>query len=577
MCGIVGFVKKDCLDDIYSSLLSLEYRGYDSAGIAFLDNGLKVIKKKGSVQTLLPYLNTHHTDIGIGHTRWATHGQPSDENSHPHTDGHFAIVHNGIIENYKELKKDITSSFSSETDSEIIAKLLSHYYSGNTLETLFKIQKLLTGSYAIAILNELEPNKLFLLKKDNPLIIGKGDNFYAFASDAPALIGYSRELYKMQDGEIAMISKDNVKVYKNNKVKKPTFYRTTLTKESIGKGNCSCYMEKEIYEIPKSMEDTFNSTLFTDIERKIDIKQIEEIYLIGCGTAYNACLYAKHMFEDKGMRCKVFVAGEFRYSKIELSKRTLIVAVSQSGETADTLGGVKRAKKKGAFVIGITNVPYSQITHYSNYTAITKAGAEIAVGATKSYNTQLLALKLLSDRLGELLDRKGIQIKGKYLKEKSKEALKCDKQIQAFLERTDFTNVFFIGRGADYATALEGALKAKEIACIHCDCCRASEIKHGPLALLDENTLVICIACDKKLINKYENCLNEIKSRNAKLLIISPYYLPYDDIIKLPSVKGKLYGLISVIPLQLFALRLAQKKGLNADKPRNLAKSVTVE
>lgn len=576
MCGIVGFVKNDCLMDIYNSLLCLEYRGYDSAGVAFIDNGLRVVKKKGNVANLLPYLEGFKTNIGIGHTRWATHGQPSDSNSHPHVDGIFAIVHNGIIENYEELKRGIKSKFSSETDSEVIAKLLSINYSGNTLEAIMHVQSLLSGSFAIAILNSLEPDKLYLVKKDNPLIIGKGNDYFAFASDSPALVGHCKELYKMQDGEIAVISNTTLDIYKNGKPKMPSFYHTTLTKSSIDKGDFSCYMEKEIYEIPKTMEDTANNNPFADLTPS-SIKEIEELYLIGCGTAYNACLYAKHFFEEKGIRCQAFVAGEIRYSKIAITKRTLVVAVSQSGETADTLGAIKKAKRRGAFIIAITNVPYSQITHLANYTAITRAGAEIAVGATKSYNTQLLALKLLSDKLGEINNFKNVMIEGKYIAKKCKDALEWDKYITEFVANNNFTEVFFIGRGADYATALEGALKAKEIACLHCDCCTASEIKHGPLALLDQNTLVICIACDRKLIKKYENCLNEIQSRGAKILIISPYTLPYDNLIKLPIVKGNLYGFISIIPLQLFALRLAQKKGLNADKPRNLAKSVTVE
>ncbi len=576
MCGIVGFVKNNCLIDVYNSLLCLEYRGYDSAGVAFINNGLKVIKKKGSVENLLPYLKDYRTDIGIGHTRWATHGEPSDKNSHPHVDGIFAVVHNGIIENHEELRIGIKSEFASETDSEVIAKLLTQSYNGNVLEAIIKVQNLLSGSYAIAILCSEEPDKLYLMKKENPLIIGKGENFFAFASDTPALVGHCKELYKMQDGEIAVITNNSLKVYKNGKQKNPSFYCTTLTKSSIEKGNYSCYMEKEIYDIPKTMEDTATGNPFIDLNSSI-LNRTEDIYLIGCGTAYNACLYAKNLFEEKGMRCQAFVAGEFRYSRASISKRTLVIAVSQSGETADTLGAIRKAKRKGAYVIAISNVPYSQITLLANFTAITKAGAEIAVGATKSYNAQLLTLKLLSDKLAEIKKLNSINIQGKYIKKKCKETLKCDKQISEFVNSNSFDEVFFIGRGADYATALEGALKAKEIACIHCDCCTASEIKHGPLALLDKKTLVICIACDRKLIKKYENCLNEIKSRGAKLLIISPYDLPYDNLIKIPTVMGKLYGLISIIPLQLFALRLAQKKGLNADKPRNLAKSVTVE
>lgn len=576
MCGIVGYVKKDCLSDIYNSLLSLEYRGYDSSGVAFFDNGMRVIKKKGMVSALLPYLKGYKADIGLGHTRWATHGEPSDKNSHPQVDGCFAIVHNGIIENYKQLKELSKGEYTSETDSEVIAKLLTRFYSGNTLQALFRVQELLKGSYAIAVLNENEPDKLFLLKKENPLIIGKGKDFYAFASDSPALIGQCSQLYKMQDGEVAVITNNSLELYKNKKKKSPTFYRTSLTKASINKGKYSCYMEKEIYEIPKTLKDTLADNPFSQLDKYIDF-DINEIYLIGCGTAYNACLYAKHLIERKGVRCQAIVAGEFRYSNIPITKNTLIVAVSQSGETADTLGAIKKGKRKGAYVIGITNVPFSQITHLSSYIAITKAGAEIAVGATKSYNTQLLALKLLADKLGEINGITQSCTSKLYYYKKCKKVLDCDKVISQYIASNSFDNVFFIGRGIDYTTALEGALKAKEIACIHCDCCTASELKHGPLALLDSRTLVICIASERKLISKYENCLNEIRSRGAKILIISPFDLAYENVIKIPIMKSGFYGLVSVIPLQLFALRLAQKKGLNADKPRNLAKSVTVE
>lgn len=601
MCGIIGFIKDDCLLDIYNGLLLLEYRGYDSVGIAFNSkNKTKVIKRKGRVSELRPLIEGFSSDIGIGHTRWATQGRPTKINAHPHKCKHFTIIHNGIIENSEELKAKLISKnykFLSQTDSEVIAVLLEDTYTPeNILQGIRKTLNMLTGSYAIAILCEHVPNAIFLAKKDNPLIIGKGDDFYCFASDTPAIVGFTQNIYKMKDGEIAVLKKDNVKLYDNKMTQsKIVFNKTYLTVDNIDKGNYPTYMLKEICETGTAIDNTLKylSTLEFPFDL-INLEKFQSLVIIGCGTAFHAGLYGKELaINHLGIDAKCITSSEFLIDHTKLDKNTLVIAISQSGETADTIYGIKKAKQHGAFVISLTNVPHSTVTTLSDICITTRAGAEIAVAATKSYSTQLVALQYLINKL----EGKN-QIENKYnISNSIKQVLEYDKFLYDFVQENSFDNLFFIGKGSDYQTALEGALKVKEIAYCYCDATPSGEIKHGPLAMVDKKTLVVCIISKSEYLKGNINAINEILTRGATVLTISPYKI--SD--KLPENKTKNYkgslterkklpvvevtipncdedsrAILNIIPIQFLAYHLAIKKGLDPDKPRNLAKSVTV-
>ena len=576
MCGIVGFAKKNCVKEVYNGLKRLEYRGYDSVGMAFFDEGkLKTVKRKGRIENLpLPSSG----DYGIGHTRWATHGEPSDVNAHPHSSKNFSLVHNGIVENYSVIKKFLIEkgySFSSRTDTEVIAQFLEYHYRGDVLECLGKLD-LLEGSYALAILNADYPDRIFLAKKENPLIIGECDGYFCFASDVPAIIEHTDRVYKMKDGEIAVVKKDEVELYRDGKRKKIVFSSTKLKVSQIDLSGYSSYMRKEIGEIPQALKATVENLYAKGLSEKSLslLKGAESVDLVGCGSAYNACLYAKYLLEEKlnfPVSCET--SGEYRYRKKAPAK--LVVAVTQSGETSDTIGAVKRAKKAGSYVIAITNVPDSDVTQNADDSLITIAGAEIAVAATKSYSTQLAALRYVVEELAAAKGTPLPKIDPDFLFTAAKELVDRYDDIEHIANK-EYENLFFIGRSVDYSTALEGALKTKEIAYIPSDACPAAEIKHGPLAMVDEKTLVICISTVKRLSAKCQNAVNEVKTRGAKVLIVSPFESTQDERIVIPDADD-LSPVLSAIPLQQLALALTIKKGLDPDKPRHLAKSVTVE
>ena len=592
MCGIVGFIShKNCLDEIKEGLEKLEYRGYDSAGIAFFETDkTTVIKKRGRVASLFPLLEGKSANCGIGHTRWATHGAPSDVNAHPHRKGKFVIVHNGIIENYTELKERFAQQGLfpiSETDSEIIAMLLNSVYYGNPIQAITETMKVLKGSFAVALLCEDFKNRIFVFKKENPLIIGKGKGFFCFASDAPALIRHTSDLCKMKDGDIAEISKDEVIFYNaTGEITEGKFLVSDLRSDSASKGNFESFMLKEIYDIPKAIRSTLSRFdkigLSADTRKKL--KNAAHFLFLGCGSAYHACLYGKYLTERlTPLYAAAETSGEFRYRRSNLPENTVVIALSQSGETADTVCAVKKAKKDGAFVIAITNVPSSTITTFADESFVTLAEIEIAVAATKSYNTQLVALYWLLSETA-LLHQKAAYSPA-YLSEKLgsalEEALKSEEEMKnCALKFLNKKRVFFLGKNFDYATALEGALKMKEISYMQVEGIPSGEIKHGPLALIDEDCLVVHILTDYTLLDKCLNVVAEVSARKAETLIITSLNIMekrFGKIVKIPKLDAELMPLVSVIPTQFLAYHMAKAKGLDADKPRNLAKSVTVE
>lgn len=575
MCGIIGFAKKDCLLDVYKGLELLEYRGYDSVGIAYNDfDSTYIVKQKGRVKDIKDKIRNFHSDVAIGHTRWATHGKPSETNAHPHKCGLFTVVHNGIIENADEIRKESIRKgylFLSETDTETIAVLLQDCFDpDDVISGIKKAIDKLVGTYALAILCEYTPDTAYLVKKENPLIIGKGENFYCFASDTPALVGYTQNLYRMNDNEYAVLTQNSITLYDENLNEKHIFFtKTNITVDNVNKGNYSTFMLKEIYETPFSVKQTaeYLETLSLPLKKKYD-----DIYIIGCGTAYHAGLYAKGLIENL-LKINAFCipSDEFIISDCVPSDKSLVIAISQSGETADTICGIKKAKNHNAEVLAVTNVASSTVATMSDYTVTTKAGVEIAVGATKSYATQLIALRFVVYRLANL----PFSIESD-LCENLEKVLEYDDYVGSFVNFYDFDNLFFMGLGSDYPTALEGSLKAKEISYVFSDACPAGEIKHGPLAMVTDSTLVICIITKEKYVKNCLNAINEVKSRGAKVLAITCFEKITVDEILIPKIEENDRSIAAVIPLQLLSYHFAIKRRLDPDKPRNLAKSVTV-
>ena len=604
MCGIVGYIgTKKAVPVLIKGLLSLEYRGYDSAGICVLDkNVLDVVKDKGRVKNLEdnPELSKLVGNIGIAHTRWATHGIPSKENSHPHLDNtkQFAVVHNGIIENYTELRNMLEKNgytFLSQTDTEVIPNLISYYYKTekDVLKAVSLAIKDLKGSYAIEVISPLLNDTIIVARKDSPLVIGIGENENYIASDIPAVLNYTTKFYFLDDKEIATIKKDKI-----------TFYDSSLnhiTKDikdiewdaaSSEKGIFEDYMLKEIYEQPQVVMETIGSRLkpnekcyFEDID--IDLKNINKIYIVACGTAMHAGLATKYTFERF---CKIPVevdmASEFRYRDPLLNKHTLCIFISQSGETADTIAALKLAKDAGCKTLAVVNVIGSSITRIADYTIYTHAGPEIAVASTKAYTCQVVLLNILAIYFAECLE-----YSSKELEEFKTEILELPAKLKLILDDTDtiqkfskevYTqpDLYFIGRNTDYAVSMEGSLKLKEISYIHSEAYAAGELKHGPIALIENGVTVIGIATNPNLVEKTMSNLEEVITRGANVMVVSNQTLPDIKIscnIQIPECSPMLSPILSVVPLQLFAYYIAKNKKLDVDKPRNLAKSVTVE
>jgi len=608
MCGIVGyFGSKEATPILVEGLRKLEYRGYDSAGIAVIDKGvLNVTKCKGRLANLEAQLlkETLKGHVGIGHTRWATHGKPSDENSHPHTNekGTISVVHNGIIENYIHLREWLMEKgykFTSETDTEVIPHLIDYCYNGNIVDAVMKATTKMEGSYAIAVLCSDEPDKLVAVRKDSPLIVGLGTDEFYIASDIPAVLNHTREIYLLEDNEFVIISNDGIKLIDiaGEKIDKEVFH-VTWDAAAAEKGGYEHFMIKEIHEQPKAIRDTMTSRIvlgepitLDDINiTKEQIKNLNKIYIVACGTAYHAGAVGKYVIEKLArIPVELDIASEFKYREPIIDKNTLMIVISQSGETADTMSALRLAKEKGARVIAVTNVVGSAASREADDVLYTWAGPEIAVASTKAYATQLIAMYIIAlffAQNKETISRSEIEeIKAAMLElpEKAEEMLKDKETLQRFTTKTYMhKDMFFIGRGLDYAVALEGSLKLKEVSYIHSDAYAAGELKHGAIALMEEGTIVIAIATQEELFGKMVSNIKELATRGAKVFAFAP--VGHTEIEKsvysvtyIPKVMDILAPVISVIPLQLLAYYMAIQKGCDVDKPRNLAKSVTVE
>ena len=607
MCGIIGYIgTKKAKPILINGLLRLEYRGYDSAGIATIEkDGIKVIKEKGRIANLdaMDGINELEGTIGIGHTRWATHGKPSAVNSHPHYDNDklFAVVHNGIIENYHELRKfleDNGYTFLSDTDTEVIPNLINYYYKKE--ENFLKAVKLacdeLKGSFALEILCKYYLDNMIVVRQDSPLVIGRGLDENYISSDIPAILSFTKDFYFLNDREFAVLSIDNIDFYDNNlnRIDKPikSIEWNTASAEKDGYDD---FMLKEIYEQPNAIRETIGSKLsedkisFNDFEiTKEFLETINRIYIVACGTAMNAGLATKATFENF---CKipteVDIASEFRYRDPLIDEHTLCIYISQSGETADTIAALKLAKSKGAKTIAIANVIGSSITREADYCIYTHAGPEIAVASTKAYTSQVVLLNILALYFAEVLDR----IPNSRIDAMKKELLELPKKAEITLrnvaEVKNFANIvyketdmFFLGRGVDYYVASEGSLKLKEISYIHSESYAAGELKHGPIALIENDVTVVGIITNPNLVEKTISNIQEVITRGAKTLVITNQKInesQFFKVINIPDTEPCLSPILSIIPLQLLAYYISKEKGLDVDKPRNLAKSVTVE
>ena len=607
MCGIIGYIgTKKAKPILINGLLRLEYRGYDSAGIATVEkDGIKVIKEKGRIANLdaMDGINDLEGTIGIGHTRWATHGKPSAINSHPHYDNDklFAVVHNGIIENYHDLRKfleDNGYTFLSDTDTEVIPNLINFYYKKEN--DFLKAVKLacdeLKGSFALEILCKYYPDNMIVVRQDSPLVIGRGLDENYISSDIPAILSFTKDFYFLNDREFAVLSRDNIDFYDNelnkiDKVVKSIEWNTA----SAEKDGYDDFMLKEIYEQPNAIRETIGSKLseskisFNDFEIKKEfLETINRIYIVACGTAMNAGLATKATFENF---CKipteVDIASEFRYRNPLIDEHTLCIYISQSGETADTIAALKLAKSKGAKTIAVANVIGSSITREADYCIYTHAGPEIAVASTKAYTSQVVLLNILALYFAEVLDR----VPSSTIDSMKKELLELPKKAEITLrnvaEVKNFANIvyketdmFFLGRGVDYYVASEGSLKLKEISYIHSESYAAGELKHGPIALIENDVTVVGIITNPNLVEKTISNIQEVITRGAKTLVITNQKInesQFFKVINIPDTEPCLSPILSIIPLQLLAYYISKEKGLDVDKPRNLAKSVTVE
>ncbi len=601
MCGIVGYVgDSEALPILLSSLERLEYRGYDSAGVALIENGeIFVQKEVGKIRELVKSLwgKSSKAHCGIGHTRWATHGVPSFENAHPHLDPSksFAIVHNGIIENYKELKEELINQghiFTSQTDTEVIVHLISKYYEGDLLEAVRKTIELLKGAFAFAVITKYEPDRIIGVKQGSPLVIGVGENENFLASDIPAILPYTKQIIVLDDKEIVDITKSSISIYDFDgmiKTKHSMFVPWDIV--SAEKSGYKHFMLKEIYEQPRVISDTVRGFLSEGISFPFDIKAINRIVMSACGSSYNASLIGKYLIERYAkIPVEVGYASEQRYEDIPIDENTLFIAISQSGETADTRFAAQYAKDNGAKLLSIVNVVGSSLDRESDYTLYTHAGPEIGVAATKTFTAQIAVLYGLAAFMGY---ERGSMTYEEYSNKIDKLA-HIPSKIEDFLQNTDLNggvyselssakNAIYLGRGLSFPIALEGALKLKEISYIHAEGYAAGEMKHGPIALIDENMPVVFIAPKDKLYEKAISNIEEVLARKAKLIVIgnaSDQHLK--DISKhfigIPDLDEEdLYPILSVVPLQLIAYEVANRLGLDVDQPRNLAKTVTVE
>lgn len=608
MCGIIGYVgEKQAAPILLDGLSRLEYRGYDSAGIAvYSGNELNIKKSRGRLSVLSSMTDGGKSVVGtmgIGHTRWATHGEPSDVNSHPHisSSGRFSVVHNGIIENYIPLKKKLMKkgiNFLSETDTEVVAHLFEYYYNGDIVDTLIKVIDRVEGSYALGIMSLENPDEFIAVRKASPMIVGLGEGENFIASDVTAILNYTRNIYYLEDDEIVVLKKDSVKVYNRDKelVEKEVF---TVNWDvcAAEKGGYEHFMMKEIEEQPKAIRDTISPRIkdgrivLDDINLSDEyIKNINKIYIIACGSAYHVGMVGKYVIEKM---CRIPVeavlASEFRYSDPIVSENDLVIIISQSGETADTLAALKEAKSKGAKILAVVNVVGSSIANAADHCIYTWAGPEIAVATTKAYSTQLSVMYLIAGYIADI--RKTVSDEEykclvediKRLPDLVADVLSKKETIQYLASKFyNCHSIFFIGRNLDYAVALEGSLKLKEISYIHSEAYAAGELKHGTISLIEEGTLVVALATNSALFEKTISNVKEVKARGAVVFGLAQENREHiedtgDYIFEIPEINENLLPSLSVVPLQLFGYYVASLKGCDIDKPRNLAKSVTVE
>lgn len=586
MCGIVGyFGEKKASSVILDGLAKLEYRGYDSAGLAISNShGIEIRKHKGKLEILRKSLEEKDIEgnLGIGHTRWATHGEPSDINSHPHCDNNMniAVVHNGIIENYQELKKELEekgSHFVSSTDTEVIAHLISFYYKGSLKDAVFKAIQRLEGSFALGVIAKDSPNELVAVRKSSPLIVGVGNNEYFIASDIPAILKYTREVYYLDDYDMVDIKNNELKIYdKSGKEIHKKLNHVEWDMAAATKGGYDFFMNKEIHEQREAIEKTVESSLLNLKNIDLDFSKIDKIYIVACGTAYNAGTIGKYYFQEY-LDIPVYtdIASEFRYNKQYIDEKTLVIFVSQSGETADTLAALKLAKEHNCMILAITNVVGSTLAREAKNVFYTFAGPEIAVASTKAYTTQIISLYIIATYFAN--------IKTDYteLYDAISKVLEKEEEIKEIAKTLINTkSIFYLGRAMDYTLAKEGALKLKEISYIHAEAFAAGELKHGTIALIEKDTPVISIMTQSYLYDKMLSNIQEVKARGAKVITISnkegvEQYSDY--VINIPKINEMLTPIIAVIPLQILAYYTSYLKGYDVDKPRNLAKSVTVE
>lgn len=593
MCGIVGYIgKKNAIEVLINGLEKLEYRGYDSAGIAFLTDDIEIIKNKGKIKNLKDKVNVDKkSTLGIGHTRWATHGEANEVNAHPHKVGKITLVHNGIIENYEEIKKDLISkgyTFKTETDSEVGCALLDFLYQKNQdmIKSIEEFKNMVKGSYALGIICSDDKDTLYTVRNASPLIIGVGDNENFIASDVPAILKYTNKYITLDDLEFAKITNDKIECYdKNNKVIKKDIKTFSGDAMDIEKNGYEHFMLKEIHEEPSVIKKTFDKYINDD---KIpDLSKYKKITIVACGSAYHAGLVGKNLIENyANIPVDVEIASEYRYKKHFFDEKELVIVVSQSGETADTLASLKLAKENNIDTLGIINVKESSIARESDIVLYTEAGNEIAVATTKAYSAQVALLSLISLAIANknnLLNKDEIieilkEIK--LLPNKIEQLINNDNYQKIAKEIYKDNDIFFLGRGIDYAIALEGSLKLKEISYIHSEAYAAGELKHGTISLIDKDTPVIAIITDNSIKDKTISNVKEVKARGAKTILVANENLDnncFDKKVIISSTHPLLQPLLTVIPLQLIAYEVAKLRECDIDKPKNLAKSVTVE
>ena len=609
MCGIVGYLgHRKATEVLVEGLSKLEYRGYDSAGVAVnTGNELEIRKFKGRLAILAEDLEKSPIlgGLGIGHTRWATHGEPSDVNSHPHfnMDRTIAVVHNGIIENYMELKEELQAEgvvFLSQTDTEVVAHLVDKYYEGNLLDAVYKATERLRGAYALGVICEDNNNELVAVRKDSPLVVGLGEGENFIASDIPAILKYTRNVYFLENGEFVHIVGDKLTILDENRnVVEKEVTEITWDVEAASKGGYEHFMLKEIYEQPNGVKETLIRRLNDNGEIKLDdikmtkedLDKINKVYIVACGTAYHAGLVGKFAIE-KFAKIPVItdIASEFRYRDPFVDENTLLILVSQSGETADTLASLRYAKERGARILSVTNVVGSSIARESDDVFYTWAGPEISVASTKAYTTQLVSFYMIAldfaikkgtitrEFYNEMIE------KLKEMPEKVSKALEQEEYIKNDVAKTlkDASSAFYLGRGLDYNLAMEGALKIKEISYIHSEAFAAGELKHGTIALIEKGTPVIAIATQEELFEKMVSNMEEVRARGAYVIAIAQeknteVEKAADKVIYIPNVDDIVSSILTVLPLQLLSYYVAVERGCDVDKPRNLAKSVTVE